>query len=181
MILKKKFGNKRKNSGELDKRTVSYSSNIASGTTALDKTGKVIETSESGPADPVPTFNKSFLENGNSITIQLSVDASNKFVAGAPAINYQLDVTITPSADKKSFEYQVKGASDGFPAYELWVIYETNNKSYLLFNRNPIESNEGAGSLFPPMEHTYDLRGDSKNEKPANKVDFKNRKNSPTK
>ena len=102
-------------------------------------------------------------------------------VAGAPAINYQMDITITPSADKKSFDYQVTGASDGFPAYELWIKDETNNRSYLLFNRTPTEKNETPRALFPPMEHKFNLKGNSKTEKSTEKVDFKDKKNSPEK
>ncbi len=175
------FRTEQKVNVDFDNRSVSYSNNIASGTKALDKVGKVIETSEAGPAGPAPTFGKSFLENGNSVTIHLSIDAPNKLVAGAPAINYQFDVTITPSADKKSFDYQITGATDGFPAYELWITDETNNKSYLLLNSNPIESNETPRALFPPMENTYNLKGNSKSETPAEKVDFKDKKNTPKK
>jgi hypothetical protein len=175
------FRTEQKVNVDFDNRSVSYSNNTASGTKALDKTGKVIETSEAGPAGPTPTFGKSFLENGNSVTVHLSIDAPNKLVAGAPAINYQFDVTITPSADKKSFEYQITGATDGFPAYELWITDETNNKSYLLLNSNPIESNETPNALFPPMENKYNLKGNSKDEKPVTEVDFKDKKNTPKK
>lgn len=119
-----------------------------------------------------------FLQNGNSVTIHLSIDAPNKLVAGAPAINYQFDVTIKPSADKKTFDYQIKGAADGFPAYELWVTDETNNKSYLLFNRTPTQTGETPRALFPSMEHKYNLKGNSKNETPATTVPFKDKSNS---
>jgi RHS repeat-associated protein len=161
-----------------DNKKVSYSNNTASGTHALDKQGKVIETSEPAAAGPVPTYEKSFLQNGNAVTIHLSIDAPNKLVAGAPAINYQFDVTITPSADKKTFDYKVSGTTDGFPAYELWVTDETNGKSFLLFNRTPTETKETPRALFPPMEHKYSLKGNSKDKTPATKVEFSATKNS---
>jgi len=164
---------------DFDNRSVSYSNNTASATKALDKAGKVIETSEEAPAGPVPTFDKSFLQNGNSATIHLSIDAPNRLVAGAPAINYQFDVTITRSADKKTFDYQVKGSADGFPAYELWITDETNNQSFLLFNRTPTATGETPRALSPPMEHKYNLKGNSKTSTPATTVPFTNTSNSP--
>jgi RHS repeat-associated protein len=173
------FRTEQKFNVDFDTRSVSYSNNTASGTKALDKAGKVIETSEEAPAGPVPTFNKSFLQNGNSATIHLSIDAPNRLVSGAPSINYQFDVTITPSADKKTFDYQVKGSADGFPAYELWITDETNNQSFLLFNRTPTATGETPRALFPPMEHKYNLKGNSKNSTPATTVPFTNTSNSP--
>jgi RHS repeat-associated protein len=99
--------------------------------------------------------------------------------SSAPSINYQFDVTITPSADRKTFDYQIKGAADGFPAYEMWITDETNNKSYLLFNRTPKSKEEGPGSLFPPMEHKYDLKGNSIFKTPKTEVPFLGTQNSP--
>ncbi|WP_367890805.1 RHS repeat-associated core domain-containing protein [Ferruginibacter sp.] len=163
---------------DFDNRSITHSSNIASGTKALDKAGKVIETSDPAAAGPVPSYDKPFLQNANAATIHMSIDAPNKLVAGAPAINYQFDVTITPSADKKTFDYQIKGAADGFPAYELWITDETNNKSFLLFNRTPTETGETPRALFPPMEHKYNLKGNSSTKTPATQVKFSDTKNS---
>lgn len=109
----------------------------------------------------------------------ICVDAPNKLVAGAPSINYQFDVTITPGADGKTFDYQIQGAADGFPAYEMWISDETNGNSYLLFNRTPTATGEGPGSLFPPMEHNYNLKGNSGSKTPATEVPFKDTQNSP--
>jgi hypothetical protein len=146
---------------DFDSKSVIIENNTAKGSRGLNKAGIVVESSEAGPAGPEPTWNEAFLQNGNSVTIHMEVNASNKLVKGAPSINYQFDVTITPSADRKTFDYQIKGAADGFPAYEMWITDETNNKSYLLFNRTPKSKEEGPGSLFPPMEHKYDLKGNS--------------------
>ena len=107
------------------------------------------------------------------------MDAPNKLVSVAPSINYQFDVTIKPSADGKTFDYQIKGNADGFPAYELWITDETNNKSYLLFNRTPTESGEGPFSLFGTGEHSYNLKGSSGSKTPATVVPFKDTQNSP--
>jgi hypothetical protein len=173
------FRTEQKVTADFDNKTVSYSSNKASGSPGLNKAGKVVEESESGTAGPVPTFNKSFLQNGNSVTIHLSVDAPNKLVAGAPSINYQFDVTITPSADGKTFDYQISGTTDGFPAYELWITDETNNQSFLLFNYTPTETGDTPFSLFPPMENTYKLNGNSGTQTPATEVKFEDTQNSP--
>ena len=172
------FRTEQKVNVDFDNKSISYSNNTASGTKALDKKGKVIETSDPAAAGPVPTYDKSFLQNGNAATIHLSIDAPNKLVAGAPAINYQFDITIKPSADKKTFDYQIKGAADGFPAYELWITDETNNKSYLLFNRTPTETGETPRALFPPMEHKYNLKGNSGAKTPATEIKFSDIKNS---
>jgi RHS repeat-associated protein len=163
---------------DFDNRSVNYSSNRASGSKGLDKEGKVVETSKAGAAGPVPTFDKAFLTNGNSVTIHLSVDASNKLVPGAPAINYEFDVTITPSEDGKTFDYQISGATDGFPAYELWVTDETNNKSFLLFNYTPTQTGDGPGALGGTMEYKYNLKDNSGNKTPATVVPFKDTQNS---
>jgi hypothetical protein len=108
----------------------------------------------------------------------MSVDAPNKLVSGAPSINYQFDVTITPSADKKTFDYQIKGATDGFPAYEFWITDETNNKSFLLFNYTPTQTGDTPWALFPPMENNYNLKGNSGSKTPATEVPFKDTQNS---
>jgi RHS repeat-associated protein len=173
------FRTEQKVTADFDNKSLTYSNNTASGSQGLNKAGKVVEKSEAGPAGPVPTYDKAFLQNGNSVTIHLSVDAPNKLVSGAPSINYQFDVTITPSADGKTFDYQIKGNADGFPAYELWITDETNNKSYLLFNRTPTESGEGPFSLFGTGEHSYNLKGSSGSKTPATVVPFKDTQNSP--
>ncbi len=160
-------------------KEVSCSNNTASPTKALDKNGKVIDTSEAAAAGPIPTYNKSFLENGTSITIHLSIDAPNRLVPGAPAINYQLEVTITPNSDYTSFEYEIKGDVDGFPAYELWITDETTGNSYLLFNRTPTETGETPRALFPPMEHSIYKTGNSQCETPQTSEPFSVMKNSP--
>jgi len=163
---------------DFDTRSVSYSSNRASSTHGLDKAGKVVETSEAGSAGPVPTFDKAFLTSGNSVTIHMSVDASNKLVTGAPAINYQFDVTITHN-DNGTFDYSISGATDGFPAYEFWITDETNNQNYLIFNYTPTETGDKPTALFPPMEYKYNLSGNSASETPATEVGFDERTNSP--
>lgn len=171
------FRTEQKVTADFDNKTVTYSSNTASGSQGLNKAGQVVATSEAGTAGPVPTYDKAFLTNGNSITIHLSVDAPNKLVSGAPSINYQFDVTITPKADG-TFDYQISGATDGFPAYELWITDETNNKSYLLFNYTPTESGYGLLALIPPMENNYYLKGNSGSITPATVVPFTNTTNS---
>ena len=174
------FRTEQKLNVDFDTKSVSYSNNTASTTKALDKAGKVIEKSKEAPAGPIPTFEfKPSLENGNSVTIHMSIDAPNRLVTGAPSINYQFDVIITPSKDKKTFEYQIKGAADGFPAYELWITDEKSNKSFLLFNRTPTETKETPSALFPPMEHKYNLKGKSAEQKPATSVPFTGTSNSP--
>jgi RHS repeat-associated protein len=163
---------------DFDNKSVSCSSNIVSKTHGLNKAGKVIDASEAGTAGPVPTFDKPALQIGNSTTIHMSINAQNKLVPGSPEINYQFDITITPSSDKKTFDYQISGATDGFPAYEFWITDETNNKSFLIMNYSPIQTGDNSIALFPPMEYKYNLKGNSKNQTPATVVPFSNTQNS---
>lgn len=165
---------------DFDNKSVTYSNNKASGTKALDKAGKVIETSQEAPAGPIPTFNKSFLENGNSITINMAIDAPNRLVWGAPAINYEFSITITPSADKKSFNFSITGTSDAFPAYELWVQDVTNKKSYLLLNSSPTKTGETPLSLFPIYgDYEYNVNGNSNTQTSTEKVNIDDKPNTP--
>ena len=172
---------------DFDRRKVYYTNNTASGSVGYNSKGNVVETSD--PATAGSIRNTPMTEKSTSVTIYLKVDASNKLVSGAPAINYDLAITITPNVgangkpvlDKsgnQTFNYQMKGATDGFPAYELWITDEKSHKSYLLFNRTPTETGETPMALFPPMEHKYDLKGNSKTETSTEKVDFKDKKNS---
>ncbi|MBI2795026.1 MAG: DUF3238 domain-containing protein [Ignavibacteria bacterium] len=172
---------------DFDQRKVYYTNNIASGSIGYDSKGNVVETSD--PATAGTISNTPMTEKSTSVTIYLKVDASNKLVFGAPAINYDLAVTITPNvgADGKpildksgnqTFNYQMKGATDGFPAYELWITDEKSNKSFLLFNSTPTETGEMPRALFPPMEYKYNLKGNNGNATPATTVPFSNTSNS---
>ena len=97
-------------------------------------------------------------------------------------------MTITPNVgvdgkpilDKvgnQTFNYQIKGATDGFPAYELWITDEESGNSYLLLNSNPTEAKQDPGALFPPMENHYNVKGNSSEQTPATQVDFSSKKN----
>ncbi len=158
-------------------KTVSTLSNVARASHGLDMDGNVVESSEPDVAGPNPTYDAPALQNGNSTTVHLQVDAPNKLASGAPAINYDLNVSITHNEDG-TFNYNVTGSSDGFPAYELWITDETNGQSFLLWNRNPIESNEGPMSLFPPMEHNYSFSGNSGALTPITTAPFGETRNS---
>ncbi len=162
---------------DFDVNKVYYTNNTASGSIGYDSKGNVSETSDPQTAGTIK--NTLMTEKSTSTTIYLTVNASNSLVSGAPPINYDLAVTITPSTDGKSFDYQVKGDVDGFPAYELWITDETNNKSFLLFNRTPTQTGEGPGSLFPPMEHSYNLKGNSTSVTPSTTNSFSTTPNSP--
>ncbi|MDQ0105042.1 RHS repeat-associated protein [Chitinophaga terrae (ex Kim and Jung 2007)] len=158
---------------DFDNKSMSLQSNTASGSIGYDKNGKVNETSSSGSAGSVKG-NVSAFENAagkpTAAVIDFETTASNKLVTGAPAIDASMTITITPQ-DDGTFNFSIKGSTDGFPAYELWVTDDKGN-SVLVFGRNPIESGEGPGSLFPPMEHSYDYSGNSKNATKGPVVNF---------
>jgi RHS repeat-associated protein len=167
---------------DFDNKSMTLQSNVANSSIGYDKNGKVNETSQIGSAGNV-RGNVDDFENTvgkpKDAVINFETHASNKLVTGipAPAIDADLTITITPQQDG-SFNFSVKGATDGFPAYELWVTDDKGNCT-LVFNRNPIESKEGPFSLFPPMEHKYDYKGNSNNAKKGPVVKFDQTKNTP--
>lgn len=77
---------------DFDNKKVTTLNNVASGTTAFDSKGNVTETSEPRKAGPTPTYDKGAMENGNTTTVNMQVDAINQLVPGAPAINYDVSV-----------------------------------------------------------------------------------------
>jgi len=183
------YRTEQKVTADFNEGKISYSSNNAKYSIGRDTEGNIVETSSSQVAGTIKST--PMTAESTTTTIDLTVDASNSLISGAPAINYELSVTITPKVDAKGnailddksnqkFDYQIKGAVDGFPAYELWITDENSGASYLLFNRNPTESGEGEGSLFPPMEHKYNLTGSSDDHTPAETVKFEDSTNTPT-
>jgi RHS repeat-associated protein len=172
---------------DFDANKVYYTNNTARGSIGYDSKGKVVETSD--PATAGTIRNTPMTEKSTSTTIYLKVSASNKLVTGAPSIDYNLAVTITPNVgadgkpvlDKKgnqTFDYKVKGNVDGFPAYELWITDEKSGNSFLLFNRTPTKSNEGPWSLWGSGEHSYNLKGNSNNVTPSTTNNFNTTPNS---
>ena len=107
---------------DFDNNNVSTLSNRANSTIGYDKNGNVTDISKPGKAGPLPTYTI----DGNTATVNMKVDAANKLVVGAPAINYDMGVTITQNEDS-SFSFQLKGETDGFPAYEFFI---TNEKKW---------------------------------------------------
>ncbi|MCC4229912.1 DUF3238 domain-containing protein [Zunongwangia profunda] len=93
------------------------------------------------------------------------VDASNKLVDGAPAINYEVGVTITQGEDG-SFSFELKGESDGFPAYEFFITNEKDGNSYQIYGSNPNKTGDSPWALLPPMEKNINVSGNSTTTKP---------------
>jgi RHS repeat-associated protein len=155
---------------DFDNKKMSRLQNIAAGSTGLDKDGKPITSSTAGKAGNIQGNTDAFEKGEDNAVIKFDTHASNKLSAAAPAIDAVLNLTITPGKDG-TFNFSVSGATDGFPAYELWVTDDKGN-SYLLFNRNPIESKETPLSLFPPMEHKYDYKGTSKDVNKGSTLKF---------
>jgi len=111
----------------------------------------------------------------NEAVLRFDTDAGNKLVPGAPAINANINLTITPQKDG-TFNYSVRGMTDGFPAYEMWVT-DNKGKSSLIFNFNPIEAKNTPWRLGGSMENKYNYFGNSKDIKSGLDVDFNKIKN----
>src|SRR5690606_9521181 len=73
---------------DFDNNKATTLNNRANSTTGYDKNGNVTETSDSGKTGPTPTYTM----DGNTATVNMEVDASNKLVDVSPAINYEVDV-----------------------------------------------------------------------------------------
>jgi RHS repeat-associated protein len=146
---------------DFDNNKATTLNNRANSTTGYDKNGNVTETSYPGKAGPTPTYTM----DGNTAKINMEVDASNKLVDVAPAINYEVGVTITQGEDG-SFSFELKGKSDGFPAYEFFITNEKDGKSYQIYGSNPNKTEDTPRSLFPPMEKNINVSGNSTTTKP---------------
>ncbi|WP_051190339.1 DUF6443 domain-containing protein [Kaistella palustris] len=155
---------------DFDNNKVTLLNNKASGSTGFDKNGKTVEHSEAGKAGPTPTYTPGTMKKG-STTIHMEVDASNKLVDGAPAINYDVNVTLTQQ-NNGSFNYNIEGKTDGFPAYEFFITDEKTNNSYLIHGSNPAQTGDTPVSLFPPMEKKVDNAGNSNYTTPTDEKKF---------
>ena len=155
---------------DFDNKKATTISNRANGTTGYDKDGKVTATSAEGKAGPTPTYIPSTMGKG-STTIGMEVDASNKLVTGAPAINYDVNVTITETGDG-TFDFNISGQSDGFPAYEFFITNEATGNSYLIYGSNPAATGDTPTALFPPMEKNIEASGNSRDLEPVKEVEF---------
>lgn len=158
---------------DFDNNSVTGLSNTANYTVGLGSNGNEVARSEVGQAGPTPTYTPSTMAEG-STTINMEVDASNKLITGAPAINYDVGVTITQDEDG-TFNFSIQGESDGFPAYEFFITNEANGKSYLIHGSNPASRGDSPNALFPPMDQNINNSGNSANLKPVDdEVPFNN-------
>ena len=139
---------------DIDNQESSTLSNIASSTIAFGSDGSVTDRSDPGKAGPDPEF----IMNGNSATVNLEVDASNKLVFGAPSIDYKVSITITQNEDG-TFSYSIGGQRDGFPAYEFFITNESTGESVLIYGSNPNDTGNTPRALFPPMEEDISSSG----------------------
>lgn len=171
------YRTEQKVSVDFDNKQVVARSNKASGSTGIDKSGKEVEHSEPSLAGPLPTYDKPALDKGTKTTINMQANAHDKLIMLAPNINYDLSITLEPQKDG-SLNYQVKGTSDGFPAYEVWVTDQATNNSMLLLNTNPTEAKETPWSLWGGGEHSYNQKGTFNNNGSAPaKVPFEKTQN----
>jgi DNA gyrase/topoisomerase IV subunit A len=149
---------------DFENKTATTLSNVASPSVGYDSKGKVTETSKAEKAGPTPTYDKASLENKNSTTVNMQVDASNQLVTGAPSINYDVNVTISPQSNG-SINYNISGSSDGFPATEFFITNQATGNSTLIYGSNPTKTGDTPTALFPPMEKTISGSGNISEKK----------------
>jgi len=156
---------------DFDSKKATTISNKANGTIGYDKNGKVTKTSNKAKAGPTPTYTSSTMKD-KTTTIGMEVNASNKLVIAAPAINYDVNITITET-EKGTFDYNISGQTDGFPAYEFFITNEATGDSYLIYGSNPAATGDTPTALFPPMEKKINVSGNSKDLIPVDEeVEF---------
>jgi uncharacterized protein DUF3238 len=93
--------------------------------------------------------------NGHQVKAHLYGGAGNPLVAGAPAIDWDLTLTIDTSGATP--HWTLTGAHDGFPAYEVYVNGQT------LYTYSPGPGPYGFGDilkLFPPLDVNVNASGD---------------------
>jgi hypothetical protein len=80
------------------------------------------------------------------IKVHCVVSAANPLVTGAPAIDYDTNLTVdyTNTSDPR---YSLEGEHDGFPAYEFYI----GDKR--IYQHDPLATGEGLLSLYPPLDH----------------------------
>jgi hypothetical protein len=81
------------------------------------------------------------------VSFHLAVDSSNPLVLGAPAINYDFDVTVYSDGTVK-----VTGAHDGFPAYEMYKCINNGSSWYTIYQYNPYDNGKDVSALAPPED-----------------------------
>jgi hypothetical protein len=160
---------------DFDNKTVTTTSNRANSTTGLDSNKKLNEVSKEGKAGPLPTYDKASLENNNVAKVNMEIDASNKLQPLAPAINYDVSVSITPQ-ENGNFNYEIKGNSDGFPAYEFFITNEATGNSFLIYGSNPAQTGDSPWALGGGMDKSINKSGSSTDLKPVTTVPFEEKK-----
>ena len=93
--------------------------------------------------------------NEHQVKAHLYGGAGNPLVAGAPAIDWDLTLTIDTSGATP--HWTLTGAHDGFPAYEVYVNGQT------LYTYSPGPGPYGFGDilkLFPPLDVNVNTSGD---------------------
>ena len=160
---------------DFDNSDYTINSNVAAETIGLDGEGNIVKTSKRAPGGKV----KASLNDGVG-RINFDIDAGNKLSSAevgimTPNINMSGLLELVPAEDG-GFNFSLDISTDGFPAYEIFVTDEEGN-STLIFGRNPVESGEGPGSLFPPAEHSFKINGNNATSPQGPVIDFEDKKN----
>ena len=93
--------------------------------------------------------------NAHQVSVHLHGGAANPLVPAAPAIDWDLTVTIDTSGAKP--HWTIKGSHDGFPAYEVYV----NGQTIYTYTPGPGPYSFGdLLKLFPPLDVSVDRSGD---------------------
>ena len=144
-------------------------------------------TTESDIGHIITTFNNDIKTGTISSTTYIHLSATNKLAQSwnpiTPSIDAKFILKIIPNKDNCGFDYSIENIQhDGFPAYEIWIKDVDNDKTYLLFHYNPIESNNTVFSLYGSGEFKYDpIKGTSKDLESKKEFDFSEKKNIPEK
>jgi RHS repeat-associated protein len=182
------YRSEQSNDIDFEKRNTTFTYQLASRSIGVDAGHRFV--AESKSTNKIGFMNTSFTTDVNtglvSSNTQVNLSATNKLAKSwnpfTPAINAKFSLTLTPKKDG-SFDFSIQNMQhDGFPAYEIWVKDVDNNKTYLIFQYNPIESKNSVFSLYGSGEYKYDtISGSSKDSKSKDEFDFNEKKNIPEK
>jgi len=97
--------------------------------------------------DPDSTVQQGATRNQDgSVNVNFTGDLANPLQPGAPAIDFNVNVTCSGGTCSAS-----SGGHDGFPAYRIEVTNEAGQTTQI-YNYDPNKAGKGPGSLFPPMD-----------------------------
>jgi hypothetical protein len=130
------------------------------------ETGRLIEVEEKKTAsdqDMTETITKTY---DKIATVRFTAETAIPFIRAprAPAIDYDFTIQLLKDEITDNIIYSIKGAHDGFPAYEIFigtdnVYFHTAKVEQNQSPLSPFNKGQTLFSLYPPMEFSVSKNG----------------------